>query len=141
MVRKSVVCKGKVYRSGDVMDIWWYTNGYKNVNKHTGIFIDCDEENDKYRFSVDGMTYCFNKVCFYRTIRNETVQESNARNNERSSTFKDELNIDGLFISWMWYIFIMVVAVIFKDCIGIWILASIVFFNYRNKKLKERGHK
>lgn len=59
----------------------------------------------------------------------------------REKTFQDELNINGLLIAWIWYIFIMAISIIFKDCIGIWVLASFVFFNYRNRKLKEAGHK
>lgn len=36
----------------------------------------------------------------------------------------------------IWYVIIMLVAVIFKDCIGIWILATIVWYNsvFKNKK-------
>ena len=60
---------------------------------------------------------------------------------QKKFTFQDELSIDGLLIAWIWYVFIMAVAVIFYDRIGIWILTSIVFFSYRNKKLKEAGYK
>lgn len=51
-------------------------------------------------------------------------------------TFVDELNIDGMFIAWIWYVLIMGAAVIFKDMLSIWICASIIFFSYRAKKLK-----
>ena len=34
----------------------------------------------------------------------------------------------------LWYIVIMVVAIIFKDCIGIWILATIIWYNSTFKK-------
>lgn len=68
------------------------------------------------------------------------VQEKNGMLNSKA-TFSDELNIDGMLIAWMWYIFIMLVSIIFKECIGVWIFASVVFFNYRKKKLKERGYK
>ena len=56
-------------------------------------------------------------------------------------TFFDELNIDGLFLAWMWYIFIMAIATIFYARIGIWLFASVIFFSYRNNKLKEEGYK
>lgn len=36
----------------------------------------------------------------------------------------------------LWYIIIMLVAIIFKDCIGIWILATIVWYNSTFKKNK-----
>jgi hypothetical protein len=62
-------------------------------------------------------------------------------NTPKQRTLKDELNIDGLLIAWIWYIFIMVIGTIFKGNIAIWIFTSIIFFNYRNKKLREAGYK
>lgn len=56
-------------------------------------------------------------------------------------SFSAELRIDVLFLAWICYIITMVIAIIFKDCIGIWCLASYIFFSYRNKKLKEAGYK
>ena len=53
-------------------------------------------------------------------------------------TMKDR-DIDGLFIGWLWYIFLMGISVIFKDAIGLFILISVVFFSWRNKKIKEEG--
>ena len=55
---------------------------------------------------------------------------------QQKHKFSDELRIDGMFFAWFWYIFIMAIAVIFRARIGIWILASIIFFAYRNKKIK-----
>ena len=137
-----VIYNGVKYNSGDAIHILWYTNGYKNVRNYTGIFVDCDEEKDEYRFTVDGQLYCFNKVCFWRTIRNNPISETYYVNKEpRKATFKNELNIDGLLIAWIWYIFIMVLLVIFNDRIVGWIGTSIIFFNYRKKKLREAGFK
>lgn len=48
--------------------------------------------------------------------------------------------IPGLMLGWIWYIVIMAVGVIFKEAIGIWIIASIVFFNWRKKKIEKEGH-
>ena len=142
MKQNYVIYNGVKYNSGDTIHILWYTNGYRNKHNYTGVFIDCDEEKDEYRFTVDGQLYCFNKVCFWRTIRNTPIQETHfVKREARKATFKEELNIDGLLIAWIWYVFIMGVAIIFNDRIGIWILASIVFFNYRNKKLREAGFK
>lgn len=56
-------------------------------------------------------------------------------------SFAAELRIDALFIAWIWYIMIMLIAVIFNECIGIWCFASYIFFSYRKKKLKEAGYK
>lgn len=142
MKQDYIIYNGKTYHSGDTIHILWYTNGYKNVHNYTGVFLDCDEEKDEYRFTVDGQLYCFNKVCFFRIIRNSSITEIHfVKPPPREATLKDELNIDGLLIAWVWYIFVMAIGVIFKDAIGIWILASIIFFNYRNKKLREAGFK
>ena len=53
-------------------------------------------------------------------------------------TMKDS-EIDGLFIGWLWYIFLMGISVIFKDAIGLWALISVVFFTWRKKKIEEEG--
>ena len=143
MVKDYVIYKGRRYNSGDTINILWYTCGYKNVHNYTGVFIDCDEEKDEYRFSVDGVTYCFNKVCFYQTIRNEPIADQTYNKSKRIEdlTFKDELNIDGMLNAWTWYIVIMLVSIVLNDRILAWIFATVVFFNYRSNKLKERGYK
>ena len=56
-------------------------------------------------------------------------------------SFEAELRINALFMAWVWYIIIMIIAIFFKDCIGIWCLTSYIFLNYRKKKLKEAGYK
>lgn len=80
---------------------------------------------------------CKNEIC--TPMRDSFLQSTSGYN--RAPTFKEELIDDNLLIVWMWYIFIMVVAIIFKDRIGIWILTSFVFFRYRIRKLRERGFK
>lgn len=144
MKRDYVICKGKRYSSGDVMNILWYSNGYRNPRNHIGIFLDCDEEKDEYRFVVDGETYCYNKVCFFQTVCNNPIPPGGvycANKTSKNATLLDELNIDGLLIAWIWYIFIMAIGTIFKGNIAIWIFTSIIFFNYRSKKLREAGYK
>lgn len=141
MKRDYVVYKGKRYNSGDTINILWYKYGYSNKSNHIATFVDCDEEKDEYRFIVDGLTYCFNKDRFYRTIRNEEIRNEINKTAPHKATFSEELNIDGLFLAWIWYVFIMFVAIIFYDRVGIWIISSIVFFSYRNRKLKEAGYK
>ena len=144
MKQDYVICKGKKYNSGDTMDILWYTCGYKNIRDYKGIFIDCDEEKNEYRFAVDGKIYCFNKVCFYRIIKDNTTINENENyisSTPKKSAFKDELNIDGMLIAWIWYIFIMAVLIIFNNRILGWISVSIIFFSYRHNKLKQGGNK
>ena len=138
MKKDYVVHKGKRYNSGDTININWYTRGYQNGTfPYTGTFLDCDEEKDEYRIIVNGQTYCYNKICFSRTMREEKEIKVSTK---KQATLKDELNIDGLFIAWMWYVFIMALSIIFYDRIAIWIIASLIFFNYRKNKLKEAGY-
>ena len=39
---------------------------------------------------------------------------------------------DEIFIGWVWYIVIMIVGMIFKECLTIWICASAIFFLWKN---------
>lgn len=43
---------------------------------------------------------------------------------------------DDMVVKTIWYVIIMLIAVIFKDCIGIWIFATIVWYNSTFKKKK-----
>ena len=45
---------------------------------------------------------------------------------------------DDMIIKTIWYVIIMLVAVIFKECIGIWIFATIVWYRsvFKNKEDK-----
>lgn len=144
MKQDYVVYKGKTYHTGGKIDILWYTSVYKNAHPYTGIFLDCDEENDENRFIVDDITYCFNKTCFYQTMYDKVPNDTSKQKKKietKKLTLKDELNIDGLLVAWLWYIFVMAVGTIFNGNIIIWIVASLIFFNYRNKKLKNAGYK
>jgi hypothetical protein len=39
---------------------------------------------------------------------------------------------DAIFIGWVWYIIIMIVGIIFKECVMIWVFASLIFFAWKN---------
>jgi hypothetical protein len=108
-------------------------------------FLCYDNETKIYVVEIYGKEYVYTREDFYDNFLGVYEQKNKiAREFKETSvkhTILDELNIDGLFIAWAWYIFIMVIAALFYDRIGIWILASIIFFVYRNKKLKEAGYK
>ena len=53
---------------------------------------------------------------------------------------RNELEIDWLFVGWLWYIFIMLVSSIFVGNVFCWILASIIFFTWRKNKINEEGY-
>lgn len=47
-----------------------------------------------------------------------------------------DTEINGLFLGWAWYIFIMLIVSIFKGAVIGWIVVSFFFFKWR-KKIKE----
>ena len=108
-------------------------------------FLYYDTETNEYIIEIYGKEYKYDEKYFNDNFIGIYDPNSNnvsvQKQSEKSYTFSDELNIDGLLIAWAWYIFIMAVGIIFYDRIGIWVLASVIFFNYRNKKLKEAGYK
>ena len=80
-------------------------------------------------------------TCVLTPVQYVNSAKQNKIPQKKKATFSEELNIDGLFIAWIWYIFIMLVGTIFFGRIIIWITASAIFFNYRKGKLKEAGYR
>lgn len=58
----------------------------------------------------------------------------------KTATFTQELQIDGMLVAWIWYIFLMILVTFFNDRILGYVGFSIIFFRYRNKKLREAGY-
>lgn len=142
MKEKYFVYKGKKYNSGTTIIIWWTCTFARTVIRTNATFIEHDADNERYIVEIYGKNYTYSEDHFYRVLC--TVVDNNKVNVSKAPkehTFSDELSIDGLLIAWIWYIFIMAVGIIFYDRIAIWILASVIFFNYRKKKLKEAGYK
>lgn len=142
---------GKMYGAGTIITMKFYNSGLNRIEEKKVPFCYRTTMRDVYEIQLpNGCIQGLLKQEFYdRIISVDDAVDTNvlqqtqvqiARENKKP-TFKDELNIDGLFIAWMWYIFIMAVATIFRARIGIWVLASIVFFNYRKRKLREAGFK
>lgn len=115
------------------------------LHEANAIFIAYYIDSCEYELKID------NSICMYPQKRfnmvfcgvvgQNIIKHNQPKIEKKKATFKDELCIDSLLIAWMWYVFIMVVAVIFYDRVGIWIFASVMFFSYRKKKLKEEGYK
>lgn len=144
MKQEYFVYKGKRYNKGDIIIVEEFCYYSCKLHKTKAEFLYYDAEEKKYALKVYNNVVIHDEDHFNMIFCGayEPVIKNKANVTEpKQLTFKDELNIDGLFLAWLWYVFIMLVAVIFKDCIGIWILASVVFFNYRNKKLKEAGYR
>lgn len=142
MTQNYCICNGKRYNTGDIVKVFWYNHLYgRNPCIKEAIFINCDPDKDEYNFQVDGQSFCYTQRLFYRIICKKSEDKNNQKQIQiNQKSFADELKIDGLLIAWIWYVFIMAIALIFNDCIFIWIIASIVFFNYRSKKIKKGGY-
>lgn len=137
------VRNGIQYSSGTMIRLYCYNHIIHTVQLKNAIFVEYDNENKTYIVLIDGKKSEYEEN-YFNMMFCDIITESNTHKNATSNkekSFADELNIDGLGLAWVWYIFIMLVAVIFYDRIVIWVVASIVFFQYRDKKLKEAGYK
>lgn len=113
------------------------------------IFIYHNTDNNKVLYKVRNQ--CETDYCSWEEFNNRLVKITNEIDFEGikteygwhfpKRTLKKELNIDGMFIAWIWYIFIMLILTIFKGRILAWIGVTIIFMNYREKKLREAGFK
>ena len=145
--KKYFVYNGARYNTGTIVKLKLYDNLMHKYREEKAIFYYVLDDS-KYVTTVNKTTMVFSSQVFFDALigveqvsmtTTEDVQFYHDQKQKRK--FTDEFNIDGLFLAWMWYIFIMVVSIIFNDRIAIWILASTVFFSYRNRKLKEAGYK
>ncbi len=146
MKQNYFVYNDKRYDTGTMIILSRFDIYSRRVCNTKAKFLWYDAELKRYSVEIYGKEYIYEKESFNKDFLgiyepNKTTAATQTSANNKAYTFSDELNIDGLLIAWIWYVFIMAVAVIFYDRIGIWILASIIFFNYRNKKLKEAGYK
>jgi hypothetical protein len=143
--QKYFIYDGKRYNSGTIVVIKWCNNITHTVCNARATFVDYDTENKEYTVEIYGNKHIYTENNFFKVfcyiVADDVSGNRNISHVPEKHAFTDELNIDGLFIAWIWYVFIMAVGVIFYDRIAIWILASIIFFNYRKKKLKEAGYK
>jgi hypothetical protein len=144
MKQNYFVYNNEKYNSGTTIVLRVFSCASRSLCDTNATFLYFDTETNKYVVDIYGRTHEYTEEIFYNMLRRIPVERNNIIKEDhaqKTHTAKDELNIDGLLIAWMWYIFIMAIAFIFYDRIGLWILTSIVFFSYRNKKLKEEGYK
>ena len=101
-------------------------------------FIGHDETNKLYVCKIKNFTIRYPETLFFNQIICITNTSDNSVHTPIQKVRNDS-QISGLFIGWVWYIFLMAISTIFNDAIGLWIFISIVFFNWRSKKIKEEG--
>lgn len=125
----------------------YYTGTIFIVNEHSkqieAIFICYNMDTKKYIYktknkTIDGCKWMVYEKYFYNHLVSVTDKIDNTAHMPFVKQFKDS-QINGLFLGWMWYIFLLIISVIFKDAIGLWILWSVVFFSWRKKKIKKEG--
>jgi hypothetical protein len=124
--------EGKKYYTGTVLIV------KNNGEQKKAIFICYDLQRDKYVYQIGDCKYHLNKNDFQKRLVCITQQLDNSVKIPVTKT-KTDMQISCLFIGWTWYIFLMSISAIFNDAIGLWILISVVFFNWRKKKIKEEG--
>lgn len=145
--------QGVQYYTGTTIIVKQNDNITGRVFNAKATFVYYDTERDRYAFSINNHVNIYPKKDFDRVfvgVTEDVVCEHDANKSmnklayiqeNKKHTLAEELNIEGMLIAWIWYIFVMIVAIIFKDRIVIWLAASIIFFNYRSKKLKDAGFK
>ena len=141
---------GKRYGPGTIIIMKFYNGRLDRTEEERVTFCFRTTMRDEYDVQLpNGNVRGMFKFEFYDriisvedTVNPYVLQQTQVQTEKENGkpTFKDEMNIDGLFLAWIWYIFIMAVACIFHARFGIWTLASIVFFHYRKRKLREAGY-
>lgn len=141
MKQKYFIYNEVQYNEGDNILINFFDYRVCKTCRVNAKFLYYNTETREYHVEIYGKEYTYVENHFYKSLCTVKPRAPTVIVNNKKYTFSDELNIDCLLFAWIWYVFIMTVGVIFYDRIVIWIFASIIFFNYRNKKLKEAGYK
>ena len=101
-------------------------------------FVYYDTNSCRYVFKHKEQKFFWSEHAFYRDLVRVTNRVDNTVHMPQVKQMKD-VQIEGLFLGWMWYIFLMAIASIFKENIGLWCLISVIFFNWRSNKIKKGG--
>ena len=134
------------YYSGTIINVFRNNKCTGESTKSEAVFLGYYTVQDKYVLMCKNRLHFVPKNLFYTMIIDVTnemnekyvswADEYNKKHAPKKKTFNDELNVDGMLVAWVWYIIVMLFAVFLNDRIFAWILASIVFFNYRKNKLE-----
>lgn len=131
----------------------WYSFTYKNQSYSSGTKLiyngkcylnECEvvldnqivtylyNQNNKTYFKDNSITYTCLPWEFTKRIVKIVVDTKPVSAKEETEFYWT----NDMVVKTIWYVIIMLAAVIFKDCIGIWILATIVWYNSTFKKKK-----
>lgn len=132
MLQNYFIANGEKYYTGTVIIV-------EHLGKQVeASFMYYDVDMNKYFYKIKNCTHAVPTEYFNRVFIGATDKTDPTVHLPVIKTKKD-FRIDGLFLGWMWYIFLMLISVIFNGAIGLWILISIVFFSWRAKKIKKEG--
>lgn len=132
MMQNYFVVNGVKYYTGTVFIV-------NNMGQHTeASFVCYDQDRQRYVYKIKDHTWHADEKNFQNRFICVTDKVDNIITGPTVKT-KSDIRIDGLFIGWMWYIFLMAISALFKDAIGLWFLISIVFFAWRSSKIKKEG--
>ena len=71
----------------------------------------------------------------------EFINQQKANEDKSSMTFMEELQIDGMFLAWLWLIFLLAITFIFKGFYIYWAVIIAVFICYRSSKIQQSRNK
>lgn len=132
MAQNYFVANGKRYYTGTVFVV-------NNMGQRTDASFVCyDRDRKRYVYKIKDHTFHVDEKTFNNRFINVTNRANSTVVGPVVKT-KSDMQVNGLFLGWMWYIFLMALSAIFKDAIGLWILISVVFFNWRSEKIKKEG--
>lgn len=145
MKQNYFIYNDKKYYSGTVIEMQRYDWKLKRTQIQEMIFIYRDPEIQKYLLKTN--YDCDLDLYSYQEFNDKLITITNKINIDRirieyewhfpKHTLNKELKIDGMFIAWVWYVFIMLLLVIFNGRILGWILVTFIFTKYRNEKLRK----
>lgn len=122
--------------------IKYYTGTIFTVN-HNGkqvdaTFICYDTNYNKFIYKIQDCMYIVGDDDFRSRFITATERKDYTVTMPVKKQMRD-FEIEGLFIGWMWYVFLMAISTILNGAIYFWILISAVFFSWRANKIKREG--
>lgn len=101
-------------------------------------FVCYNDENGYYVYKLKEKTVFMDYEGFCRRFIAVTDKRDERVRMPERKVLRDR-DIENLPLGWMWYIFLMLIATIFKGNVILWIFFSWVFFNWREKKIQKEG--
>lgn len=131
MYRNYFDWKGNRYYTGSV---------FKVFNGKEEIFVGYNLNNDTCSFTAKGCNHMWNVPDNKLTLRLlEYTGKKDYSIKCPVEMQKSDMEIDGMFTGWVWYIVLMATSMIFKEFIYLWALITWLFFSWRTDKIEREG--